>query len=195
MKKRAVFLDRDGTINDDPGYPSLYNEIKIYPSSFEAVRTLNAAGFLTVVVTNQSGVGRGLFTEGDLRLLHQKIRASFLRHEARIDAFYYCPHFELSRDPLYRQGCTCRKPGPGMALRAAVDLEIDLKRSYVIGDKMEDIVFGLNIQATPVLVLTGNGREALSKLKELGVEPSHVASEILDAVRWILEEEENRVKA
>lgn len=195
MKKNAVFLDRDGTINVDTGYPSDYGQIEIYPRSYEAVRLLNRAGLPVIVLTNQSGIGRGLLTEQKLSLIHEKMRASFQQENAALDAFYYCPHYELSTIPRYRLDCDCRKPNPGLALRAAADFGLDLARSYMVGDKVEDIVLGLNIKASPVLVLTGYGRESLAHLESLGAKPAHVAGDILDAAVWILGREKQAVEA
>jgi D-glycero-D-manno-heptose 1,7-bisphosphate phosphatase len=189
VKKRAVFLDRDGTINEDVGYPRRYSQIKIYPQSFRAVSRFNQAGLMTIVITNQSGIGRGLLTEEALKEIHRKMLASFAEKKARLDAFYYCPHYDLSSVPRYRDLCSCRKPNPGLALRAATDFDIDLPHSYMVGDKVEDILFGRNIQATPVLVLTGSGQESLAKLKDLGFEPAHVAEDILQAAEWIIARE------
>jgi D-glycero-D-manno-heptose 1,7-bisphosphate phosphatase len=189
MKKIAVFLDRDGTINKDVGYPSRPDQVRIFRPSYEAIRRFNQAGLMAIVITNQSGIGRGLLTEEDLEGIHKKMLASFARNNARVDAFYYCPHYELSRNPRYRERCSCRKPNPELAFRAAADFKINLRRSYMIGDKVEDILFGRNIQATPVLVLTGSGRESLSKLEEADIEPAHVAEDILAAATWILERE------
>jgi D-glycero-D-manno-heptose 1,7-bisphosphate phosphatase len=189
MKRKAVFLDRDGTLNVDSAYPSRYEDIAVYPESFEAVRKFNRAGLLAVVVTNQSAVGRGLLTEDALNDIHRRLRASFASHGSRLDAIYYCPHYALAADPRYGRECDCRKPGTGLALRAAADLGIDLGNSYMIGDKAEDIVFGLNIRAVSVLVMTGSGRESLAKLREQGLEPAYVAETILQAADWILDRE------
>jgi len=186
MTKRAVFLDRDGTINLDVGYPSRYEQIEIYAFSFEAVRKINAAEFLTVIVTNQSGIGRGFLTEDDLRKIHARMAEEFLAHGARIDAFYFCPHYDLSEIPRYRLDCSCRKPKPEMALRAAADLGLDLSRSYMIGDKVEDVEFGLAAGAVPVLVRTGYGLSAEAKLRERSITPAAVAGTLLEAVDWIL---------
>ena len=189
MKKRAVFLDRDGNINRDVGYPGSYDLIEIYPYSFEAVRRLNQAGFLAVIVTNQSGVGRGLIEESRLRDIHARMQEAFRLHEAHFDGIYYCPHHVSSRNPDYGRDCDCRKPQTAMGLRAAADLGIDTSASFMVGDKVEDIQFGLNLGARPVLVLTGYGRESLPKLEARGIEPAHVAQDLLDAVDWILKEE------
>lgn len=189
MKKKAVFLDRDGTINKDVGYPNSFNLIEIFPYSFEAVRKINKAGLLAVIVTNQSGVGRGLIAEKNLQDIHQKLTRSFANHSAHFDAIYYCPHYHLSSSPQYRKNCQCRKPSPGMALQAAKELNIDIKNSYMVGDKEEDILFGLNIEAKSILVLTGFGQESLPKLEKKGITPAYVAQNLLDAVNWILGKE------
>lgn len=186
MKKRAVFLDRDGTINEDVGYPDSFERIKIYPYSYEAVRKINNAGFLAVVITNQSGVGRGLIKEEALAVIHEKMKESFRNKSARIDEIYYCPHYSKSSIPEYRKECLCRKPHPGLALKAAEKLDIDLSKSYFIGDKVEDILLGVNIQATPVLVLTGFGKQARARLEEMKIKPGFVAKDLLNAVNWIL---------
>jgi D-glycero-D-manno-heptose 1,7-bisphosphate phosphatase len=189
MKKRAVFIDRDGTINEDAGYPGEFERIRIYPESFEAVRLLNQAGLLAIVVTNQSGVGRGLFSEAAVTAIHEKMAAAFAARDARLDAVYYCPHFESSTDPRYAVACDCRKPNPGLALRAAADFGIDLARSYMIGDKVDDVAFGLNIGATPVLVLTGEGAASEKLLREHGLPRVHIAGDVLAAARWIIRRE------
>ncbi|MCX6564469.1 MAG: HAD family hydrolase [Candidatus Aminicenantes bacterium] len=192
MTKRAVFLDRDGTINVDVGYPSRYDQVKIYAASFEALRKINAAGFLAVVVTNQSGIGRGFLTEDDLRDIHARMAEDFLARGARLDAFYYCPHYDLSEIPRYRLDCPCRKPKPEMARRAAAELGLDLSRSYMIGDKVEDVEFGLAAGASPILVRTGYGASAEIKLVERAITPAAVAGTLLEAVDWILEHDPER---
>jgi D-glycero-D-manno-heptose 1,7-bisphosphate phosphatase len=185
-KTRAVFLDRDGTINEDVGYPSRIDQIRIYPFAFDALRKIKAAGFAAVVVTNQSGIGRGHLTEVDLAAIHQHMAAEFAARGAGIDAFYYCPHFELSDLPGYGGLCACRKPEPGMGQRAAADLGLDLERSYMIGDKVEDVRFGLAIGAKTVLVRTGYGAESERRLSALGIAPAFVADDLRAAVDWVL---------
>lgn len=192
MSKGAVFLDRDGTLNEDAGYPVQYSQIKIYAFSFEAVRRLNQAGWPVIVLTNQSAVGRGMLSEEDLRLLHKKIEEAFAEQRARLDAFYYCPHYEHAPAPRYRGPCSCRKPNPGLALQAAADFGLDLERSYMVGDKVEDILLGLQIKATPLLVLTGHGQISLVELQARGIQPAFLARNLLEAVDWILEREKGR---
>jgi len=192
MKKRAVFLDRDGTINRDVGYPNSYDMVEIFPYSFAAVRKINEAGFLSVIVTNQAGIGKGFIEEKNLQDIHRKLRLDFAKQKAAFDGIYYCPHYEHSEIPEYRISCACRKPNTGMAQQAARDLNIDTTKSYMIGDKVEDIHFGMNIKATPILLLTGYGQKALPKLREKGIVPAHVAETLIDAVDWILEREKSK---
>lgn len=180
--RQAVFLDRDGTLNEDTGYPVDLRQVHIYPEAVEAVRRLGRAGFATVVVTHQSGIGRGYFEAADLDRLHTGFLEEFARRGAPLDALYSCPHGPDA-------GCSCAKPRPGLGLQAARDLGLDLGASYMIGDKPADILFGLNIGAAPVLVLTGYGRRASSGLAALGVRPAHTAAGVLEATAWILERE------
>jgi D-glycero-D-manno-heptose 1,7-bisphosphate phosphatase len=194
MKKRAVFLDRDGTINKDVGYPNSYDMLEIYPYSFEAIRKINTAGMAAVIVTNQSGIGRGFIEEKNLHEIHRKMCLDFARQQARFDGIYYCPHYEHSESPEYRKDCSCRKPNTGMAQQAVQDLNINTEKSYMIGDKLEDILFGINIKATPILVLTGFGSSSLAKLREKRVDPAYVAQNLLDAVNWIIRIKQQEIK-
>ena len=189
MKKRAVFLDRDGTINRDVGYPNSYDMVEIYPYSFSAIRKINEAGFLSIVVTNQSGIGRGFIEEKNLFDIHRKLRIDFAKRKAIIDGIYHCPHYEQSEIPEYAKDCDCRKPKPGMAHQAVRDFHIDTTKSYMIGDKAEDILFGINIQATSILLMTGFGQKSLSRLKEAGIEPAYIAENLAEAVDWIMDRE------
>lgn len=183
--RRAVFLDRDGTLNEDVGYPSDFRQVHIYPAAFEAVRLLRRAGFAAVVVTHQSGLGRGYFDEPELETLHARFREEFARRGAPLDGLYSCPHVPDGPDGAR---CSCAKPRPGLGLRAAAELGLDLGASYMVGDKPDDVLFGLNIGARPVLVLTGYGRRAEAGLAALGVRPAHAAAGILEAAAWILEQ-------
>jgi D-glycero-D-manno-heptose 1,7-bisphosphate phosphatase len=185
-RRRAVFLDRDGTLNEDAGYPADFRQVHIYPAAFEAVRRLGRAGFAAVVVTHQSGVARGYFDMSDLEDLHARFLAEFARHGAPLDALYVCPHAPAA--PL-GPVCDCAKPKPGLGLRAAAALGLDLGASYMIGDKVDDILFGRNIGAAPILVLTGYGRAAQAALAARGLRPAHTADGVLEAAAWILERE------
>jgi D-glycero-D-manno-heptose 1,7-bisphosphate phosphatase len=180
--RQAVFLDRDGTLNEDTGYPADFCQVHIYPEAVEAVRRLGRAGFAPVVITHQSGIGRGYFDAADLDRLHARFLEEFARRGAPLEALYSRPH-----DP--DAGCPCAKPRPGLGLRAARDLGLDPAASYMIGDKPADVLFGHNVGAAPVLVLTGYGRRAADRLAALGVRPAHTAAGVLEAAVWILERE------
>jgi D-glycero-D-manno-heptose 1,7-bisphosphate phosphatase len=182
--RRAVFLDRDGTLNEDTGYPADFRQVHIYPEAFEAVRRLGRAGFATVVVTHHSGLGRGYFDQRDLDSLHARFLAEFSRRGAPLDALYTCPH---GPGTASGDGCSCAKPRPGLGLQAAAELGLDLAGSYMVGDKVDDVLFGLNIGAAPVLVLTGYGRAARAGLAARGIRPAHTAAGVLEAAIWILE--------
>jgi D-glycero-D-manno-heptose 1,7-bisphosphate phosphatase len=180
--RRAVFLDRDGTLNEDTGYPADFRQVHIYPAAFEAVRRLKRAGFAAVVVTHQSGLGRGYFDAAELEALHLRFGEEFARRGARLDGIYACPH---APDGPGRD-CPCAKPRPGLGLQAAADLGLDLASSFMVGDKPDDVLFGRTIGAAPVLVLTGYGRSAAAALAARGVRPAHTAPGILEAASWIL---------
>lgn len=184
--RRAVFLDRDGTLNEDVGYPADFRQVHIYPAAFEAVRLLRGAGFAAVVVTHQSGLARGYFDGPELEALHARFLEAFARRGAPLDGLYSCPHAPAGPDG---DGCPCAKPRPGLGLRAAEELGLDLGASFMVGDKPDDVLFGLNIGARPVLVLTGHGRRAGAGLAALGVRPARTAAGILEAAAWILGQE------
>ncbi len=193
MKKhRAVFLDRDGTINEEVGYLDDLAKLKIIPAAFEAVRLINAAKMKAVVITNQAGVARGLFSEDFVKTANKFLHAEFLKENALIDAFYYCPHHPTEGIGSYRRECDCRKPAAGMLIQAAQEMNIDLTRSYIIGDRYNDMEAGKRAQVKCVLVKTGFGQSVLQddgpdKLTAYN-QPDFIAADILEAVRWILRE-------
>ncbi|HWO02933.1 MAG TPA: D-glycero-beta-D-manno-heptose 1,7-bisphosphate 7-phosphatase [Blastocatellia bacterium] len=188
----AIFIDRDGTINEDLGYISRPDDLLIYPGVAEAVRLVNKAGLKTIVVTNQSGVARGFYSEDDLREIHNRMISELQKEDARIDAVYYCPHHPDYGDELYRKDCECRKPRPGMLYAAAREHNIDLARSFVIGDKASDINLAANAGARGALVLTGYGKETLAHQVRWPCEPDFVADSLLRAVEAILDERRPR---
>lgn len=165
-KNRAVFLDRDGTINVEVQYLSKVEEFEFIPGVPWALRRLKDAGFLLVVVTNQSGIGRGYYDEAALQAIHDHMHADLAAFGVSVDACYFCPHHPEHGIGDYRQECGCRKPLPGMLQQAAQDLDIDLSRSYMIGDKLADVEAGTNAGCTPLLVLTGYGSGDSQKLPE-----------------------------
>lgn len=156
--KKAVFLDRDGTINLEKDYLHKPEEFVFVPGAVEAIRLLNQAGYLVVVVTNQSGVARGYYDEAAVLQLHQYIDSLLQVEGCHVDAWYYCPH-HLDGNTPYNRECGCRKPLPGMLNNAAQELGIDLSHSWMVGDKKIDVDAGLAAGCRPVLVLTGYGAE------------------------------------
>jgi histidinol-phosphate phosphatase family protein len=175
----VVFLDRDGTLNRDDGYLADPDGLVLLPGAAEAVAALNAAGVKAVVVTNQSGVGRGLITEEALARIHERLRGLLAAGGAVLDGIFVCPH-----QPEH--GCACRKPGTELALRAARDLGVDPARSAMIGDKPADVALAHRLGGRSVLVLTGKGRETASGLAA-DVHPHYVARDVFEAVTWLLE--------
>lgn len=161
--KKAVFLDRDGTINVEKEYLYKPEEFEFTSGAVEAIRLLNHAGYLVVVVTNQSGVARGFYSEKDVVRLHLYIDRLLKSGGARVDAWYYCPHHPAGRAP-YNLVCDCRKPLPGMLQQAATDHAIDLSHSWMVGDKLADMDAGLTAGCKSILVLTGYGAETLTEV-------------------------------
>jgi D-glycero-D-manno-heptose 1,7-bisphosphate phosphatase len=184
---RAVFLDRDGTLVEEAGYLDRLDRLVFFPYSVDAVRVLNRAGFTVVVVTNQAGIARGIVRESFVAEAHQAIADRLAAGGARIDAFYYCPHYPTGVLEPYRQACDCRKPQPGLLRRAAADLHIDLARSFVVGDRWHDIEAGQAVGARGVLVRTGLGRRD-EATPEAGVTPAAIVDTLADASAWILDQ-------
>jgi D-glycero-D-manno-heptose 1,7-bisphosphate phosphatase len=188
-KHRAVFLDRDGTICEEVGYLDSLERLHLIPEAAKAIRLLNEQNFKTVVVTNQSGIARGYFSEGRLQELHSELSRLLRKEGAFLDAIYYCPHHPTEGKPPYLRACGCRKPAPGLLVKAAEDLELDLKKSFAVGDKIADLECGRDLGVKGVLVLTGYGREELTSRR--GTPASFVAPDLYGAVEWILSQPES----
>jgi D-glycero-D-manno-heptose 1,7-bisphosphate phosphatase len=182
--KAAVFLDRDGTLIEESGYLDRLDRLAFFPFTIDAVRLLNRAGFAVVVVTNQSGVARGLLPEAFVHEAHQFITDRVARGGACIDAFYYCPHHPDGIVAGYREQCECRKPRPGLLRRAAADLDLDLERSFAVGDRWQDIDAGKSVGGRAVLVRTGVGR-VTEVAQQDRVEPDAIVENLIEAVSWI----------
>lgn len=163
-RHKAVFLDRDGTLNVEKEYLHRIADFEFIPGAPEAVRRLKAAGWLVVVVTNQSGVARGYFGLDQVERLHAHLQRELQRAGTAIDGFYVCPHHPAAGQGEFRRDCDCRKGQPGLLLRAAADWGIDLRQSYMIGDKAADIEAGRRAGCTPLLVLTGYGAKTAAHL-------------------------------
>ena len=182
MTNKAVFLDRDGTINEEVNYLSKVEQIKILPNSPKAIKLLNENGFKVIIITNQSGVARGYFSVQELENIHNHLKNQLLKDGAIIDAVYYCPHHPDDR-------CDCRKPKTGMIDRAKEEFEIDLSSSFIVGDKLLDLETGHRAGCKTVLVLTGYGSDELKEQKNWKFQPDQIAQNLYDAVMWILGED------
>ncbi len=187
-KGRAVFLDRDGTINEEVGYLSDPEGFVLIDGSAEAISRLNRAGLFVVVVSNQSGVARGYFTEDDVKRVNDRMIEELEKAGAGLDGIYYCPHLPEIGDGKYGIKCHCRKPMPGMIEEAERKLPIDVSRSFVVGDHAGDIELAHNVGATSIFVLTGHGGEEYDKMIEKGIIPDHTADDLLSATDIILKE-------
>lgn len=188
-KSKAVFLDRDGTINEEVGYLDSLEKLSLLPGAADAIRKLNEEKFKVIVVTNQSGVARGYFDEDFVRETHEAIQEKLRHGGASIDAFYYCPHHATEGRGEYLKACGCRKPEIGLLLQAAAEMNVDLARSYMVGDTLKDIRTGKNVPMKTVLVQTGHYQARRDGAPEsLPVMPDRVALDLLDAVDWILKD-------
>ncbi len=192
-RRPAVFLDRDGTINEQMGYINHISRFQLLPGVGEAIRLLNEHALPAIVVTNQSGLARGYFPESLLVEVHDKMNRQLAEAGAVLDGIYICPHHPEAKEERFRRRCDCRKPRPGLLYAAAREHNLDLARSYVVGDRFSDLAAAAAIGARGVLVLTGYGR---GDLQYIGpghrCRPDHVAEDLLSAVRWILGDLEGR---
>ncbi len=190
MLKPAIFMDRDGTLSHEVGYVNHPSRFRLYPFSVDAVRLVNRAGFLAVVVTNQAGVARGYFPESVIHEVHAGLRAAMEAGGARLDGLYFCAHHPSVGEPPYRQDCDCRKPKPGLLRRAATELQVDLGRSWVVGDRHGDLQLAWNAGARAALVKSGYGLgELLYHAPAWARPPDLVAEDLLEAVERILDGE------
>lgn len=188
-KRRALFLDRDGTVAEEVGYINHLSRFRLYPWSAAAVRRINQAGLGAVVVTNQAGVARGYFAEELIGQVNKRMVEELARDGAHLDGVYYCPHHPDAGEPPYRQRCRCRKPQPGMIERAVEELNLALEGSVVVGDRYGDVVMAHRLGLRGALVLTGYGRgEYEYQRHEWPRPPEWVAENLLEAVELILKE-------
>jgi len=184
--KPAVFLDRDGTLIHDVGYLSRVEDMQWFPWAIDAVRLLNRAGFLVCVTTNQGGIGLGFYDEPLVHQVHELMSADLATAGARIDGYYFCPHHPRAvRDDL-RAECECRKPKPGMIRQAQAAFQIDLSRSFVVGDKLADVGLASSVGVPGLLVKTGHGESELARHGGTMPGAAFVADTVFEAVSWIL---------
>ena len=161
MLRPAIFLDRDGTLNVEKNYLYKPSDWEWIPGAIETIRSFNQAGYLVIVVTNQAGIARGFFSSAEVESLHRHVDGMLAAKGARVDGYYYCPHHSDFSGP-----CDCRKPKPGMLLRAQSDHQIDMSRSWMIGDKLIDVQAGLAAGVRSMLVLTGYGAKEQAQLPQ-----------------------------
>ncbi len=184
---RAVFIDRDGTISEEVGYINHPSRFRLFPHSAAAIKLLNDADWLAILVTNQAGVARGYFAEDMIHKVHALLELDLEKDDARLDAIYYCAHHPSVGELPYRFDCDCRKPKPGLIVRAAKEFSVDLDRSWMIGDRYSDIELARNAGVSSAFVLSGYGRgEWEHQRTEWKHEPDLVAENLLEAVRSIL---------
>jgi D-glycero-D-manno-heptose 1,7-bisphosphate phosphatase len=183
--RKAIFLDRDGTLVEEAGYLDRLERLNFFPYSIDAVRLLNRAGYAVVIVTNQAGVARGIFKESFVAEAHRHIGERLAAGGARVDGFYYCPHHPEASIAEYRQACDCRKPQPGMFTRAAEELDLALDQSFVVGDRWHDLEAGQRVGIRGVLVRTGYGRTEEAS-PHPRVTPAAIADNVIQAASWIL---------
>lgn len=175
----AVFLDRDGILIEDRSYLTSFKQVQLIEDAVESVHRINHTGLIPIVVSNQSAIGRGMLTREALEEIHRFIDREFRLNGARIDAFYYCPHHPEAKQQEFRVNCDCRKPKPGMLLRAAREWNIDLSKSYMIGDSSRDVEAGKAAGCRTILIRDPSTCSHL---------PDFSSSNLLDGVNWILEQ-------
>ncbi len=188
--KPAVFLDRDGTINVDVGYLSHPDQLTLLPHAIKGLRLLSDNDLLLVIVTNQSGVARGLIPPKRLPVIEKAFLDIMHDNDISIAGYYACPHYPEAKLPEYRCECECRKPAPGLLLQAARELNIDVQRSYVVGDKASDVQLAHNAGATGLLVLTGEGRKYQQAYPPEYSPPHAICRNLYEAAEWIIAREE-----
>ena len=181
---RAVFLDRDGVITQEPPhYAHKLSQLELISRSADAIRLLNENGFMVIIASNQAGIARGYYREEDVVLFSQAVKENLAKEGAYVDAIYYCPHHPEAKIERYRVDCNCRKPKPGMLTRAEKELNIDLKQSFVVGDKLSDIEAGKRAGCKTIMVKTGHGVE---ELKSNLIKCNYVADDLYDAVKYVV---------
>ncbi len=185
MGNIAVFLDRDGTVNEEVDFLNSPRDLHLIPRSAEAIRRANDLGLRVFIVTNQSGVARGLLSEAELLEVHRVLIERLMEQNARVDGIYYCPHHPSEGIDGFRRDCDCRKPNTGMIDRAVREFQIDPAKSYVIGDRTVDVGMAKNAGAHAILVLTGYGRAERELCEKDGIPLDYVASDLYDAMEYV----------
>ncbi len=184
---RAVFIDRDGTISEEVGYINHPSRLRLFPYSGRAIKLLNDAAWLAVVITNQAGVARGYFSEDMIQIVHDQLNRELKDNGAQLDGIYYCAHHPSVGEPPYRLDCDCRKPRPGLVRRAAEELHINLDESWMIGDRYSDVELARNAGISAAFVLSGYGRGEWEHQRGAWLHnPDLVSENLLEAVEKII---------
>jgi len=187
FQRPAVFLDRDGTINEESGYVNHISRFKLLKESAYGIRLLNEAGFLVFVVSNQSGAAKGYFPEKLIDEVNAVMLAELSACGAKIDKIYYCPHSAYGKVDCLRMECDCRKPKTGMVKNAMLDFDIDISKSFVIGDRLNDIAFAHAAGLRGIMVKTGYGMGEIEYiLPSVEDTPDYIAADLSDAAQWII---------
>jgi len=181
----AAFLDRDGTLNEEAGYIDRLERLVLFPFAVDAMRLLGQMGYLVVVATNQAGVAQGIYGEDFVDETARYLADCARNGGGRLDGHYYCPHSPDAVVDKYRIECECRKPKPGMALQAARDLHIDLRRSVMIGDRWRDLAMGCSAGTRAIMVKTGYGATEANMAPPLGVKADAIVENLIEAVVWL----------
>ena len=184
--KAAIFLDRDGTLNEDVGYLDRIGRFRLFPWSLESIRLFRQAGYAVVVTTNQAGIARGMIGEAIVDEIADVLRRRLSAIGETLDGHYICPHHPDGSVGAYSIDCDCRKPKPGLVLRASAELDLDITRSVVIGDKWSDIGMARAAGTHAVLVKTGYGASQMTAPRD-GLVPDAVVDTLADAVGWVLQ--------
>ena len=187
-----MFLDRDGTMIDEVGYLDRREDVRWFPWTADAIRLLNRAGYLVCVVTNQGGIGLGLFDEGFVTDLHASLEATLRDSGAEVDGWFVCPHHPRAVIEAMRQPCACRKPGRGMIDAACARWDIDLARSWVVGDRDVDVLMAAAVGAKGILVRTGHGERDFRRATATIPAGTPVVMDLMEATALILSEGEQR---
>ena len=187
-QEKAIFFDRDGTLIQHREYLTEISDIQLFDETWKALRLLNQHQIKSIVVTNQSAIARGLLSEGELMSIHSEIQSQLECFGASLNSFYYCPHHPTEGNGTYRKNCLCRKPQPGLIVRAANDLGLSLAHSFMVGDSESDIEAGKRAGCRTVLITNSSyQRDRVVSWSEMP-EPDFEATDILSAVNWILGE-------
>lgn len=182
-KNKAIFLDRDGTIIIDADYLHKIKDVKFYKNTFYALKEMMNKGYILIIVSNQSGIGRGYYTEEDYYKIENYINKKFNQKKIKIAKSYFSPYYENSQNPEYRKKKNFRKPDAGMLLCARKELNIDFKKSFIIGDKLIDMETGKKVGCKTILVLTGKGKKELKNISS--IRPDFICNDLKSALKYL----------